>query len=97
MVSKIEITEGEAANFSKVGNNWLDLELLPCVIIVGSLTVMWQCSSPTKAIESDCMKIVVRCTYYMIMQWKQLDLRSFVVVPCVESELISSDESKKIT
>ena len=43
------------------------------MLIVGSLTGNWQFSSPTKEMESDSAKIVVRYTYYMLIMRKQLD------------------------
>ena len=65
------------ANFSKGGNKWLELELLPSMLIVGSLTGKSQCTSPTEPTESDSVKIVVRYNHYMIISRKQLDREVF--------------------
>ena len=60
---RVGVIVAEATNLSKGGNKWLELELLPSVLIVGSLTWKSQCTSPTEARESDFVKIVVRYTH----------------------------------
>ena len=47
------------------------------MLIVGSLTGNWQFLSPTKEMEPDPAKIVIRYTYYMLIMRKQLDWEIF--------------------